>query len=252
MAITAGPHGVLVVGTNGFDYDAGMDAKHTPEDFYGFEFWYSPNGREFSYAGGLSTPREVDSITPRVVATRDGFLLHDDARYYGADTYRNDTPMYQSEDGENWEYIGKGLPIGYRFAAGRTGDMTFMLGAAEGTGLYARYRRDNDREWHEGSIDLGKLPDAGVQPRSQQQPMLIHPWQGGYLAIGRTLSDPLGVVWTSPDGVNWTRMPVRDNGFDKVANLVAIASSRTTTVLFGISGTAPNQQIRLWRTDRPG
>lgn len=246
-AIAAGPRGVLVARADQYDHGVEPGAAHSPRDSYGFEFWHSADGRVFRHAGTLPLAREAGFLMPAVVATHDGFLLHD-SDAYAEGAYRDDTPMYRSEDGEDWEHIGEGLPIGSRLAAGRTGDLTFVLGDARGSGLDARYRRDGERSWRSGSIDLGILPDAGVRPRGQQRVTLAHPWNGGFLAAGTTTEgERCGLVWTSPDGITWTRVPVRDNGFDQDVELAAVASSRGTTVLVGMVGIWPDHEVRIWR-----
>ncbi|QQQ75123.1 hypothetical protein IOD16_29040 [Saccharothrix sp. 6-C] len=250
MAIAAGPHGVLVVGSDGFDYAAGLEAEHTPEDFFGFEFWHSADGEEFRYAGDLTLARTVIGITPRVVATDDGFLLHDSGAY-GVDVFREDTPLYRSTDGESWQYVGDGLPIGTRLAVGRAGSLTFVLGQSP-SGLYARYRRDGDSGWSDGAIDLGRLPDDAVVPATGQWPTAVHPWGTGFIAIGRTERGEAGLVWSSPDGITWTRSPVRGSGFDRLAELVAVASSRGETLLFGLEGFPPDVRVHLWRAGPSG
>ncbi|NUT46826.1 MAG: hypothetical protein HOV94_05820 [Saccharothrix sp.] len=250
MAIAAGPHGVLVVGSDGFDYDAGMEAEHTPEDFYGFEFWHSADGEEFRYAGDLSLAREVGDLSPRVVATEDGFLLHDSGAY-ASGVFREDTPLYRSTDGEVWDYVGEGLPIGSRLAAGRAGGLTFVLGQSP-DGLYARYRRDGDSGWSDGSVDLGRLPDGGVVPGDRQRVTAVHPWGRGFVAVGGTDLGEAGLVWWSPDGVTWIRMSVRDNGFDRVNEVVAVASSRGRAVLFGVAGFPPDSALHLWGAEVSG
>jgi hypothetical protein len=249
MAIAAGPHGVLVVGSDWFDYNAGLEAEHTPDDFFGFEFWHSADGRSFRYAGTLSLARDVGGVFPRVVATEDGFLLHN---FDSGTVFDDDTPVFRSTDGAAWESTGDGLPTGSRLAAGRAGDLIFVLGQDVNGRLFARHRRDGDSTWSSGVIDLGRMPDAGVVPRDQQRPILVHPWGSGFMAVGGTTgATNVGVVWTSPDGVTWTRMPVRDNGFDQVVKLMAVASSRGVTYLFGVTDHPPAQRVRLWQAAHP-
>jgi hypothetical protein len=247
VTIAAGPRGVLVARANqDFTLPAGLPDK---EALFGFESWYSPDGENFRRNGLLPLPHTV-SLEPGLVATQDGFLLHDtDAGSEGI--YRSDTPLYQSPDGRHWTHIGDGLPKGSRHAVGRTGDLTFVLGQTADGRVAAHYKRDGETRWRSGSIDPGALPDAGVRPADQLRISFVHPWKDGYLAVGTTTTAQLtALVWTSPDGIAWTRMPVRDNGFDNDVRLSAIASSRGKTVLFGMSGiSSSNTTVRLWEAD---
>ncbi|MGW4112149.1 hypothetical protein ACWEFJ_14845 [Actinosynnema sp. NPDC004786] len=237
MTIAAGPRGVVVIG---YDHPAmGLGATDDPDGFQGFRVWHAEDGRSFGQAVTIADD-EPAGVLPRLTATQDGFLLHD------SDLGLSDgTPLFRSADGTTWTYIGDGLPQGYRDATGRIGSLTFVLGR-DADGLHARYRRDDEPGWSAGSIDLGRLPDAGVTDRDHQWAVDAHPWGRGALAIGRTDDGAAGLVWTSPDGITWTRMPVRDHGFDRLAEVPAVASTRDRTFLFGVVDSPPNQELRLW------
>ncbi|MFD1149960.1 hypothetical protein [Saccharothrix hoggarensis] len=239
-AIAAGPHGVLVVVPDGFE----LEFERAPGDFSGFDVWHSADGRSFRHTGSVPLDRESAILQPAVTATADGFLLHDTD-----DPFRDDTPLFRSADGVDWEPVGDGLPLGSRLTAGRIGDLTFVLGRETDDALYARYRRDGDDTWHAGHTDLGRLPDAGVVARDQQWITSVRQWGGGFLAVGRTEHGAGGLVWTSPDGIRWTRMPVRDNGFEGIYEMRAVASSRGRTYLFGTAGFPPDQQLFVWRAE---
>lgn len=245
VTVAAGPRGVLVVRAHSTHAGSGLP------DYDGFESWHSADGGVFQRTGLLRLPDRAIDLTPGVVATERGFLLHDTA-FANDGPPREDTPLYQSTDGTNWTHVGEGLPQGSRHAVGRAGDTLFVLGKTGDARLSVHYRRDGDDRWLPGSIDLGALPDAGVRPADQLRVSFVHPWEGGHVAVGTTASPPWeGIVWASPDGVTWSRMPVRENRFDGDVRLAAMATSGDKTVLFGmIEVSSPlSALVRLWEAD---
>jgi hypothetical protein len=234
LSIAAGPRGVVVAG-----YD-----RNSPADtgFDGFRVWFSPDGKVFDHITTIPVPEVAESVEPRVTATHDGFLLEG----RGAEL-----ALFSSTDGTVWHDITAGLPNTMLDAVGRSGGTTVAVSTwfdqdDTGPGLTAWYRHDGDSTWTTGSIDLGKLPDLAVAPRTRQRVLDVQAWgDTGFIAVGGTEQKPRsGAAWTSPDGREWTRMSVRDNGFDQVPMVVAALADGT---LIGMDTSVGGPKLTSWR-----
>jgi hypothetical protein len=73
----------------------------------------------------------------------------------------------------------------------------------------------------------------------------VQAWgDSGFIAVGGTEQKPRsGAAWTSPDGQEWTRMSVRDNGFDQVPMLVAALPNGT---LIGMDTSVDGPKLTTW------
>ncbi|HKR49344.1 MAG TPA: hypothetical protein VJT72_07135 [Pseudonocardiaceae bacterium] len=237
VTIAAGPRGVIVVGSDTF----------TPPHYHGVYVWYSPDGRSF---GGLArVPGRVDEEPSSAVvqATPNCFLLG------------NGTMLLSSEDGVHWQDITTGMP--------RTRGIVHVSGNSSTVVVFtshwpsdppeeplAWYRHDGT--WRPAPMDPGRLPDAGVVPVDQRRVNAVRNWGTGFIAIGNTQGDEgteiAGMVWYSADGSSWTRMPVRDNGFDTALRLLDIAISRQKAVLVGSPSYRSENLLTLtWQADAP-
>jgi hypothetical protein len=105
-------------------------------------------------------------------------------------------------------------------------------------------------EWRVGTIDVGRLPDAGVVPRTKLTVRSVLPWRDGFLAVGTASQGGAGIVWTSPDGSTWTRMPVRANGFDQVGYLFAAVSTGRGAFVLGLDRDLTGQNLTAWPASR--
>lgn len=103
-------------------------------------------------------------------------------------------------------------------------------------------------------MDPGRLPDAGVVPASERRINVVRNWGTGFIAIGNTFGgegrEKAGLVWYSADGAAWTRMPVRDNGFDGTLLLMDVAVSKDKAVLVGYPSDY-SQKLLLWYAEAP-
>jgi hypothetical protein len=238
LSIAAGPRGVVVAG---YDRRSGADTS-----FDGYRVWFSPDGKAFDQTAVIPVPQVVEGVAPRVTATHDGFLL--EGRGTGL-------VLFSSSDGLGWQDITAGLPNAMLDAVSRSGGTTVAVSTwfdtdDTGPGLTAWYRHDGDSTWTTGSIDLGKLPDLAVAPRIRQRVLAVQAWgDNGFIAVGGTEQSPRsGAAWTSPDGREWTRMSVRDNGFNQVPMLVAALANGT---LIGMDTSVEGPKLATW-TPRSG
>jgi hypothetical protein len=238
LSIAAGPRGVVVAG---YDRTSSADTA-----FDGYRVWFSPDGKAFDRTAVVPVPQVVESVAPRVTATHDGFLL--EGRGTGL-------VLFSSADGLRWQDITAGLPNAMLDAVGRSGGTTVAVSTwfdtdDTGPGLTAWYRHDGDSTWTTGTIDLGKLPDLAVAPRTRQRVLDVQAWgDGGFIAVGGTEEGTRsGAAWTSPDGQEWTRMSVRDNGFNQVPMVVAALANGT---LIGMDTSVDGPKLTTW-TPRTG
>ncbi len=251
VSITAGPRGVVVVG---FYRKGNQSAK-------GLRIWHSADGKQFGEPVELTKAALYSSYLPEVITTGRGFLIHGAVPYKGR-PQRRDELLFESADGRDWQPVGGELPDppegrhhGRITAAEHNNGMTVLFGSLDNAdnpedsdaGLTGWYRRDGESSWTKlADIDPGRLPDAGVVPKPQRRVDQVVKWQTGFLAIGSAQAD--AAVWTSADGLTWTKMPVRDNGFEKVS-LAGFLSDGGLDVLLGQSDGAATAE--LWHTGSP-
>jgi hypothetical protein len=194
----------------------------------------------------------MDKVPPTAVAeaTPSGFLL-------GMSDSKG--PMLlSSEDAVHWRDITAGLSQirGIHHVSGNTSTVvvfTYDPGPESPPGQpVAWYRRDGT--WHPATMDPGRLPDAGVVPADERRINKVCDWGAGFIAIGNTFGgegrETAGLVWYSADGSAWTRMPVRDNGFDAAAQLMDVAVSREKAVLVGYPAANSDKPL-IWKADAP-
>ncbi|MEU4516282.1 hypothetical protein AB0G05_42900 [Nonomuraea wenchangensis] len=240
LTITAGPRGVMVVGSD----------NYVPPRYHGVYVWHSPDGRSFNPM--TQVPSRIDKVPPIAVAeaTPNGFLM--------AMSDSNGQMLLSSENGVRWQDITAGLAQirGIAHVSGNVSTVVVFTydplpGASPGEPL-AWYRRDGT--WHAATMDPGRLPDAGVVPADERRVNKVGNWGTGFIALGNTLGgdgrETAGLVWYSADGSAWTRMPVRDNGFDTAAQLMDIAVSRGKAVLVGYPASNSKKPL-IWKADVP-
>lgn len=241
LSIAAGPRGVVVAG---FDRESATWTE-SGQVFTGYRVWRSTDGRGFEPAGHVPADGVSESAGTRLKATRQGFLLTNNA---------SSGEVFESDDGVRWSAAGPGLPETIIDAVGRSADTTVALTtwfdsdpAGEEPGLSAYFHRSGEPRWTAGTIDLGTLPDVGVEPRSQQNVVGVAQWGDGFVAFGGTRGGAgVGAVWTSPDGVAWTRMSVRDGGFDQVPMVFAALRTGDTTALLGMDTSIDGPDLTVW------
>ncbi|MCE6999059.1 hypothetical protein LZG04_30280 [Saccharothrix sp. S26] len=240
-SIAAGPRGVVVVGLGeGRRREGGVTV------YSDLQLWFAEDGR--SFVPKVRVPADVSTgATPRVTAVADGFLLDVDGSIAGR------TLLYFSPDGLDWQPIGDGMPATIEKVVGRSGPVTAMLArTARGDEASSEaWRRDEDGQWREGTLDPGKLPDAGVSPNGHQVFTGIRQWGSGFLGFGYSAGTEgtVGVVWTSADGLAWDRMPVRDNGFDAVRSIYGFATVGDQAFLLGGAPQSTDPAPVFWRAN---
>ncbi|MFC0527022.1 hypothetical protein [Phytohabitans kaempferiae] len=235
--ITAGPDGVLV---------AAKDA-YAPPSFDGVYVWHSPEGRSFGAMARLPGQRDGQPLNFVVEAIGAGFLL-------GMSAGEGSTALFSSRDGTDWREAGAGPPgvggIQHLSANGATVvAFPYPLSPSE---PQVWHRRDG--EWRPATLDPGRLPDAGVVPADQRRVQLVRAWGAGFIAVGNTFGEEgqerAGMVWHSADGASWSRMPVREHGFDAAWPLMDVAVSRQTATLFGYRSD-PAEHLLTWQAQVP-
>lgn len=240
LSIAAGPKGVVVAG-----YDHGtVTSTSTGDEYTRYRVWRSADGRQFEPAGEIpaSTIYEHDGV--QLTATGEGFLLTSDT---------GGSEVYESVDGRQWT-LAMGLPDAMFDAVAGSDGTTVALStwfeedSETEPGLSAYFHRAGDERWSEGTIDLGTLPDVGVEPRGAQYVWGAREWGGGFIAFGGTRGGAgVGAVWTSPDGATWTRMSIRDNGFDRAPIVFAAVRAGETGALLGMDISIDGPALTVWR-----
>ncbi|MGR6919264.1 hypothetical protein ACU635_33885 [[Actinomadura] parvosata] len=95
---------------------------------------------------------------------------------------------------------------------------------------------------------------SAIDPADELRVNKVGNWGTGFIALGNTLGgdgrETAGLVWYSADGSAWTRMPVRDNGFDTAAQLMDVAVSRGKAVLVGYP-VGNSKKPLMWKADVP-
>ena len=216
--IAAGAKGVIVVGSN----------STYPPAFDGFYVWYSRDGRAFGPAVPVPAPTGDNILGGTAAATPTGFLMS---------TSADGTTILRSEDGKHWRDISANLPrdVIVEHLAENEGTTVAFAQQPARTRQPAWYRRDG--VWRPAEVDPGRLPDVGVVPARQRRVNAVHTWGSGFLAAGNTYAEEgqpkTGLVWFSPDGASWIRMPVRHNGFDQASELMDVATGGQETMIIG-------------------
>jgi hypothetical protein len=107
------------------------------------------------------------------------------------------------------------------------------------------------------TLPPGRLPDAGTAPADNSSAVAGCGDSHGFVVVGYTQvpSGPwVGSVWSSPDGVNWHKLPVTANGMQSVGFFFGAACADDGTVLLlGAANTStPHTSFQAWtsRFDR--
>ncbi|GAA2642487.1 hypothetical protein GCM10010399_90560 [Dactylosporangium fulvum] len=237
VTIAAGPRGVVVAGISMLN----------PPRFPGVYVWSSPDGRSFVPPVHVRSGPGTTTL-PVVEVTATGFLLAVSVDGQG-------TTVYESADGTGWRDITAGLTgvpvVGHLAGNGTT---TVLLPDKARPGEPQAWYRRGDGGWQAGTMDPGRLPDAGVVPAEEREVNAVHRWGNGFLAVGNTYADEgrerSVMVWYTVDGALWTRMPVRANGFDSAAILEDVASNRERTVLLAVPADF-SEQLLTWQAPAP-
>ncbi|MFF1608784.1 hypothetical protein ACFVYA_13475 [Amycolatopsis sp. NPDC058278] len=234
VTITAGPRGVLVVG----NYNNGVYV------------WHSADGRSFGAMVRVPKPANELPFRAEASATPNGFLL-------GMND-NSGTMLLSSEDGVHWQNISAGLPKinGIDHVSGNASTLVLFTYYPQPDQPHGKPRAWHRRDgtWQPATIDPGRLPDAGVVPADELRVNAVHNWGTGYIAVGNTFGgdgrETAGLVWYSADGSAWTRMPVRDNGFDTASELNDVAVSQEKAVLVGYPSDS-SAKLLTWQAKAP-
>lgn len=240
LMITAGPHGVLVIGAN-----SGFDTEY--REVYA---WYSRDGRSFSRMFAIPKPEAgYEDYPPVAAATSNGFLL--------GLCDRDLCSILSSADGTTWHDISAGFPQAESASIGAiAGNASAVVVERRPTLDQERvsdeprmwYRQDGT--WRPARTDPGMLPDAGVVPAHDRYLWAIRNWGTGFIAPGGARGDVAGAIWRSSDGVYWPRIPVREHGFDRAQGIRDVVIGNNRALAFGISAD-PADGVLIWQTSVP-
>ncbi|WP_329266637.1 hypothetical protein [Streptomyces sp. NBC_01451] len=160
--------------------------------------------------------------------------------------------LFTSHDGGRWKkepLPDNGNEFGH---LARNGDTMVLTGGLADddvehtTEPRTWYRQGNDR-WHTGApLDVGRLPDAGVVPRKDQEMLAVTPAGSGFVAVGSARAadnSAVGALWFSADGKKWIKQPTRANGFDNLRSLATLTVWKENVVVLG--------SRRAWETSDP-
>ena len=244
VSIVAGQHGIIVVGSDAF----------TPPSFTGFYVWRSSNqGTVFDEPVRVPLPEEASLggiEIDAVEATQDGFLVS------GNNGRR--AIILASVDGTRWTSISSQAEISSAsvvtaLSGNSSTVVIFNTWSPKPGQPYAMY--SHGHAWQPSVVDPGRLPDAGVVPLSQQRIGAVYNWGTGFIAIGDTTGDAtgegagIGSVWYSANGAQWTRQPVRGNGFN-AASLIDAAVSNGKMLLIGYPIDTDSDLV-MWQATMP-
>jgi hypothetical protein len=241
LFIVAGPRGVVVVGSDDF----------VPAKYYGVYVWHSADGHRFSAMTRIPGPDREIPPSVAVNATPDGFLL--------GMTGKHKKTLLSSGDGAKWQNVSTTtLPtrVGINHVSGNdTAVVAFDYdpqNKADSKTPLAWYL--DDGAWHPATLDPGRLPDHGVVPPDELRVNEVRNWGTGFIAIGNTAGgdghETSGLVWYSPDGHAWKRMPVSPNGFESAAELMDLAVNKDRAVLVGFPISNSDKPM-LWQAKAP-
>ena len=257
LAVTAGPRDTVVVAHDGGPFSESDDGT---SGYRGesLRLWTAHGTGPFGQPRQVSCPASA-TYEPQAtaVADTDGFTVTADCTNRSGYTKRL---VVTSADGDHWQ----AGPAPFR-------QQTTVTGAsgARGTVLVTRAESRDDSpgfylstlwsrtpgadNWTRGRpLDVGKIPDAGVAPRDEQSINAVSAVSGGFLAAGRSMdfrNGPVGALWTSTDGKQWTKQPTRGNQFDDVFDLYGAAEVHGHFILLGEGadqGSAGTKPTRLW------
>ncbi|MFI5898220.1 hypothetical protein ACIA5D_49890 [Actinoplanes sp. NPDC051513] len=158
--------------------------------------------------------------------------------------------MFESSDGVEWSDHSADLPDAQILDAATMGAKgAVLLGWTPDNRRIAWTRRPAEKIWNSAkSFDPGRLPDAGVVPVSELNVDAVVALNSGFLALGSSggpgQPGAVGLLWASAEGLTWTRMPVKPNGFDQAEAFVSAAQHGDQVLLVGIGLT--NIGVKLW------
>ena len=231
IAVAAGPNGVVVIGS------ASMSDGVTGGG--GLRIWHSANGMSFGLPHRVVVPLvSSGEFIPYVSATADGFLI------YSTTNLSGESMLLTSSDGVGWRKPAGGVTGTVKTLvqnAGTTVMFTRRNLADEGPTVW-RSKKGSTRWSSSQDISVGRLPDANVAPREEQDIREVAGWQDGFVASGS--SSDGGGLWLSADGVTWSRVPVKANGFEATRYL-SVLTNRTAALAVGYGSF--DHLINIWR-----
>ena len=255
VGVMAGPKGVMAVGLNGLDFSSDPRASPSTPPPFAYEIWFSRNGRSFNPPVILYTRRGVDPFSV-LLATETGFdmrasgyiLSSQDGRHWGLDVLYSVSKYAEVlayEDG--WTVLIGGLKGWYQEASGPRvkivdRSLITLFSTRCVNNACSVSGTSNAMVWKPiERLGYGRLPDLGVTPH--QQVNVAYGIPGGLIAAGFSAYPYVGAVWTSSNGINWTKIPTRINAFNQTSGFDYIAQSGTHIVLVGLEVPATPQQV---------
>ena len=231
IAVAAGPRGVVVIGSGSM--------SDTVTGGGGLRIWHSANGMSFGLPRRVVVPLvSSGEFVPQVSATADGFLI------YGTTRLSGESMLLTSSDGVGWRNTAGGVTGTVETLVQNAGtSVTFTYGKLADGGPTVWRRKKGSTRWSSSKdISVGRLPDANVAPPEEQSISDVAAWQDGFVASGSSSGG--GALWLSADGVTWSRVPVKANGFEATGHLTVL-TNRAAALAVGY-GSFDNL-INIWR-----
>jgi hypothetical protein len=160
--------------------------------------WHSPDGRAWTRSAA-STATSAHGELRAVVTTKAGFLA------VGSDTSDPLVPhaiFWTSADGHSWRQGPDDPEVAGERAEGvaALGDSVVAVGTRSAGGVATgavAWRATEDGSWQRSAapdLDGGQMHAVAASPT-------------GFLAVGTDVAGHRAMVWSSPDGLAWTRAP---------------------------------------------
>ncbi|MDQ0989087.1 hypothetical protein [Streptomyces sp. V3I7] len=267
LAVSDGPEGTVVVTHDGGPFsESGTSTDASAYRGESLRLWTARPDGPFGQPRDVPCPA-YPTHEPQVSAVADaaGFVV--------TAACTNESPYTKrlvviSRDGTHWS----GGPTQFKqqtsvtSASGEQGSVlvTRTEGSQAGPDEFmsALWSRTKGADaWTRGRpLDVGRVPDTGVAPRDEQALNAVSVVPGGFVAAGHSRDlhlGPVGALWASPDGRQWTKQPTKRNHFDQVFDLYGAAGLHGRYILLGRGepekreNTRPGARLWLGRSGSP-
>jgi hypothetical protein len=227
--------------------------------------WTSPDGTTWTRTG-FDADVFGDRVNDRtsmgdVISTAHGLVAVGELTHWtfdevGVEQMATTHPaIWTSPDGLTWErpFLGEGIDlepsehpdakVWINAVAEGAGGRLVAVGPIQdddGTPIAGVWTSDDAQTWTRVPHDPSVFSDSDDQP--------VYVWdvaagERGFMAVGGEGRPARPVVWTSPDGLSWTRAPIEQDDFDFVGSLGSVAVGSDGYVAAGPAGS--------WSPDNP-
>jgi hypothetical protein len=238
-SVATSASGFVAVGfdTSGGDFDAAV--------------WTSPDGVEWSRVArdeGVFGGNETQTMRSVMALDRGFVAVGNDSS--GGDF---DAAVWTSPDGVEWSRVPHDEEV---FGGDGNQQMDSIAAAASGLVAVGLEKIDNDTDaavWTSpDGVVWSRVPhdEAVFGGGDVQKTMSVAAWESGFVAVGMDLSggDFDAAVWTSPDGVVWSRVPHDEAVFGGDANqqMDEVVITESGFVVVGLESTGEDWDAAVW------